>query len=375
MRGGGLGYARRLHGKLKDSTMKTQDSHSGVTVDGSQGEGGGQILRTSLSLSALTGRPVEITRIRAGRSRPGLQPQHLASVRAAAGLCAAALEGAEIGSGRLRFAPQAPPAPGAYHFAIGTAGATALVMQTVLLPLALAPGPSRVTVTGGTHVSHAPTADYLERVYLPTLARHGLAASCASPRAGFFPKGGGVVQAEIAGGSLPQPVTLTGRGSLHSLTALVVTSGLPPSVAERGIAAVRQGLGRSAVNLSVEAREAPSVGPGAAVFVVADCEGGWAGFSALGERGKRMEDVAEDACRAFREWWETGAACEEHLADQLVLPMALTPGESRWTTSRVTDHLRTVLQIVPQFLPVEAALTENPNGSGLVVLQVGAVRG
>ena len=354
--------------------MKTPDILSSVTIDGSHGEGGGQILRTSLSLSALMGRPVEIVRIRAGRSRPGLQPQHLASVKAAAGLCAAQLEGAEIGSVRLRFVPQAAPTPGAYHFAIGTAGATALVLQTVLPPLAFAPGASRVTITGGTHVSHAPTADYLERVYLPTLAKHGLAASVSSPRAGFFPKGGGDVQAEVMGGTVSQPVTRTERGSLLALTAFVVTSGLPPSVAERGIAAVRQEVGRLPVELIAEAREAPSAGAGAAVLLVAECEGGLAGFSAIGERGKRMETVAEEACRAFRAWWETGAACEEHLADQLVLPMALTAGESRWTTSQVTEHLRTVLWVVPQFLPVEAALTENADGSGLVVLQGGAVR-
>ncbi len=351
--------------------MKTPDSQSSVTIDGSHGEGGGQILRTSLSLSALTGRPVEIVKIRAGRSRPGLQPQHLASVRAAAGLCAAQSEGAEIGSVRLRFAPQAAPVPGAYHFAIGTAGATALVLQTVLMPLAFAPGTSRVTITGGTHVSHAPTADYLERVYLPTLARHGLAASCLSPNAGFYPKGGGVVQAEIAGNAAPLPVTLTERGDLRGLTALVVTSGLPPSVAERGIAAVRQGVGGLPVDLAVEARDVPSLGPGAAVLLVAECEGGLAGFSAIGERGKRMETVAEEACQAYRAWWETGAACEEHLADQLVLPMALTAGESRWTTSKVTEHLRTVLWVVPQFLPVEASLVENPDGAGLVTLQAG----
>ena len=349
--------------------MKKSDTHSSITIDGSHGEGGGQILRTSLSLSALTGRPVEIVRIRAGRSRPGLQPQHLASVRAAAGLCAAKLEGAEIGSVRLRFVPQAPPTPGAYHFAIGTAGAAPLVLQTVLLPLALAAAPSQATITGGTHVSHAPTADYVQRVYLPALAKHGLVASVMSPRAGFFPKGGGMVQAEIEGGSVFQPVTLTERGGLLRLTALVVTSGLPPTVAERGIAAVRQTLGRLPVELAVETRDASSVGPGAAVLLVADCEGGLAGFSAIGERGQRMETVAEEACFAFREWWETGAACEEHLADQLVLPMALTFGKSCWTTSRVTEHLRTVLWVVPQFLPVEVRLGDNPDGSGLVTIQ------
>lgn len=351
--------------------MKTAEAQAGVTIDGSHGEGGGQILRTSLSLSALTGKPVEIVKIRAGRSRPGLQAQHLASVKAAASLCAAFLEGAEIGSGRLLFAPQSAPTAGVYHFAIGTAGATALVMQTVLTPLAFAAGASRVTVTGGTHVSFAPTADYLEHVYLPTLARHGLRASLACPRAGFFPKGGGSVQAEVTGGAAPAPITTTERGDLLSLTALAVTSGLPPTVAERGIATVRQEVTRLPVKMAVEAREVPSVGPGASVLLVAECEGGLAGFSAVGERGKRMETVAEEACRDFRAWWETGAACEEHLADQLVLPMALTAGESRWTTSRVTEHLRTVLWVVPQFLPVEAALTENADGSGLVTLRAG----
>jgi len=314
---------------------------------------------------------VEIVRIRAGRARPGLQPQHLASVKAAASVCAAQSEGAEIGSGRLLFAPQAAPTAGVYHFAIGTAGATALVLQTVLTPLAFATGASRVTVTGGTHVSHAPTADYLERVYLPTLARHGLIASSASPRAGFFPKGGGAVQAEIAGGAAPAPVTLTERGDLIGLTALVVTAGLPPAVAERGAATMRQQIGRLPVELAVETREVSSVGPGASVLLVAECEGGFAGFSAIGERGKRMETVAEEACRDFQGWWETGAACEEHLADQLVLPMALTGGESRWTTSRVTEHLRTVLWVVPQFFPIEAALVEDPNGPGLVTLRAG----
>ena len=183
------------------------------------------------------------------------------------------------------------------------------------------------------------------------------------------------MSAEIAGGATPQPVMLTERGALLALTALIVTSGLPPTVAERGIAAVRQELARLPAEMSVETREAPSVGPGAAVLLVAEYEGGLAGFSAIGERGKRMETVAEEACQSFRVWWETGAACEEHLADQLVLPMALTVGESRWTTSRVTKHLRTVLWVVPQFLPVEASLAENPDGSGLVILRPGQARG
>ena len=348
--------------------MKQQSDTSTVTIDGSHGEGGGQTLRTSLSLSVLTGRPVEIARVRAGRGRPGLQPQHLAAVRAAAALCAVEVEGAEIGSQRLRFAPQSPPARGDYHFAIGTAGAAPLVLQTVLLPLALTDAPSRISVTGGTHVPHAPTADYLERVYLPMLSRQGLAASCVSPRAGFFPKGGGQIQVEVTPLAALQPVSLTERGVLRSLTALVRTAQLPAAVAERGGDAVRLELPHLSEKLHVETRAVSAAGPGAVILLVAECEGSLAGFSALGERGKRIEIVAQEACQAFRDWWESGAACEAHLSDQLVLPAALTPGESHWTTSHVTEHLRTILWVIPQFLPVAASLTENPDGSGNVVV-------
>lgn len=345
--------------------MKTRDA---VHIDGSQGEGGGQILRTSLSLSVLTERPVEFTRIRAGRSRPGLQPQHLAAVRAAAALCAANLEGDAVGSTRLLFTPQAPAAPGDYHFDIGTAGAATLVVQTVLLPLALAGADSRVTVRGGTHVPHAPTAEYLVHVYAALLGRQGLTALVESPRAGFFPKGGGTVQAGIASSAFLQTFDLAERGGLRSLTAHVVTAGLPAGVAERGAAAVGIGLSEWGGALQIAMRDAPSLGPGASVVVVAECENAVAGFSAIGERGKPMERVADEACAEFRAWWASGAACDEHGADQLVLPAALTPGTSRWTTSRVTEHLRTVLGVARQFLPAEASLEERPDGSGLVTL-------
>ena len=342
---------------------------TGVHIDGSQGEGGGQILRTSLSLSVLTGRPVEFTRIRAGRSRPGLQPQHLAAVRAAAALCAADLEGDAVGSTRLRFTPQTSAAPGNYHFDIGTAGATTLVVQTVLLPLAFTGAESRVTVRGGTHVPHAPTAEYLKHVYAPTLGFLGLTTDIVLPRAGFFPKGGGVVEAEIASAAFLHPVDLTERGALRSLTAHVVTANLPLSVAERGAATVRQSLGQWGDALRIETRDAPSLGPGASVVLVAECAGAISGFSAIGERGKPMERVADEACAEFQAWWASGAACDEHGADQWALPAALSSETSRWTTSRITEHLRTVLGVVRQFLPVEATLEERPDGSGVVTLR------
>ena len=343
-----------------------------VQIDGSHGEGGGQILRTSLSLSVLTGKPVTVARVRAGRSKPGLQPQHLMAVRAAAALCDADTEGAAVGSTHLVFTPKTPPRAGEYRFEIGTAGAAALVLQTVLLPLALAPGDSRVTVTGGTHVPHAPTAEYLERVYGTLLRRSGVEASVSSPDVGFYPKGGGVIQAAIEGRARLQPLDLTQRGELVSLTAVIVTANLRPDVAARGSSAVRRCLSGLPVELSVKTREVAAYSPGAAVIVLAESSGPatggplMAGFSAIGERGKPMEQVAEEACAEFSRWWETDAACEEHLADQLVLPLSLAAGESRWSVSQVTEHLRTVLRVVEQFLPVEAVLEEQADGSGSI---------
>jgi RNA 3'-terminal phosphate cyclase (ATP) len=338
-----------------------------LQIDGSHGEGGGQILRTSLSLSVLTGQPVEIVHIRAGRSKPGLKAQHLAAVQAAAAISAAQVEGAELGSQRLRFTPLCAAAPGEYHFAIGTAGAATLVAQTVLLPLALASGPSRVTIVGGTHVPFAPTAEYLEHVYLAGLRRRGLQVSLAMPTAGFFPRGGGKIILDIQPSAL-SPALIIERGMLHSITAHIAVSGLPPTVGERGAEAIRESLGKFKGILTTEIRDLPSPGQGGAVTLVAECESSPVGFSAIGERGKRIETVAAEACAAFEAWNASGATCDEHLADQLVLPFALTAGESRWSTSQVTDHLRSVLWLLPQFLPIKVNLLEHTARIGSVSL-------
>jgi RNA 3'-terminal phosphate cyclase (ATP) len=340
-----------------------------IRIDGSYGEGGGQILRTSVSLAAMTGQAVEIERIRAGRTRPGLQPQHLTAVRAAASLCDARLEGDAPGSGRLLFAPQSTPRPDRYDFSIGTAGATTLVTQTVLLPLARQGAGCHVTVSGGTHVPHAPAAEYLEAVYLPVLRSAGLDARFSYRQAGFYPRGGGEVAIEILPGTPLRPLDLTDRGKLRELTAFIVTATLPGHVGERGERAVEEYFRRVGRVASVERRDRASPGAGAAVVLVATCEGGIAGFTALGARGKPMEQVAEEACDAFMAWWKSDTACDEHLADQLVLPLALAAGESRWTTPSVTEHLRTVLWVTQQFLPIEFTLEETPEGPGTVTLR------
>jgi RNA 3'-terminal phosphate cyclase (ATP) len=339
-----------------------------VRIDGSYGEGGGQIIRTALSLSAMTGRPLEIENVRAGRSKPGLQRQHLTAVHAAAALCDAEVTGAAVGSTYFRFEPRGEPVPRPYRFEIGTAGAAPLVIQTTLLPLACAGTASSVTVVGGTHVPHAPPADYLESVYLPALRPVGLNAALSYPRAGFYPRGGGEIVLDVEPSGPLKALDLTGRGKLVSLTAYIVTAELPDHVSERGAAAVERfmkGIGRP---VTVVPRKLSSAGAGAAVVLAVECEGGFAGFSAIGEPGKPMERVAEEPCGEFLEWWKTGAACDEHLADQLVLPMALAKGESRWTTSEVTEHLRTVLWLTRQFLPIRYDLEERDDGTGTVTL-------
>jgi RNA 3'-terminal phosphate cyclase (ATP) len=328
-----------------------------VEIDGSFGEGGGQILRTSVSLAAVTGQPLRVANVRAKRSRPGLQPQHLAAVKAAATLCGAEVDGAEVGSTAFTFRPNHSVQPGEYRFDIGTAGAATLVLQTVIVPLALTLGESVVTVTGGTHNPMAPPVEYLEFVYLVALARAGLISEMDYSSAGFYPKGGGEVRVRFSALNGLKPLDLSVREASEP-KAVVLTAELPPAVAERG----RQTLRSFLPNLNIDVRSRPSRGPGAAVFG----HSGFGGFTALGERGKPIENVALECGSALEKWLAADAPVDEHLADQLVLPMALTPGTSRWRTIEVTEHLRTVAWLVTAFLPVATEIEELSDGTGIV---------
>jgi RNA 3'-terminal phosphate cyclase (ATP) len=336
-----------------------------VEIDGSYGEGGGQIIRTSVSLAAVTGRPVRVENVRAKRSKPGLQPQHLMAVTSAAQICGAELSGAEVGSTCFSFSPGAEVQPGRYFFDIGTAGSTAMVCQTLLLPLAIA-GEAEVVVKGGTYNPLAPPADYVEQVYLPALADLGVRAEFECVRAGYYPKGGGEVRLRTSKSHL-RPAQFTSRGNMESLVGNVVTSSLREHVAQRGVRQLEERMEEQRLESRILDR--PAVGAGAAVVLVCRCEGGFGGFTGLGERGKPMERVADDAADEFHAWWDSGAAVDEHLADQLVLPAALAGGESRWHVHRVTEHLRTVLWLVAQFLQVESAIEERSDGTALVRLR------
>ena len=352
-----------------------------VVIDGSYGEGGGQVLRSALTLAALTGQPTRIEHISAGRSRPGLRPQHLTAVRAAAAVCEARLEGDELGSQTVTFEPAGPPASGSYTFDVaavtrgGSAGSVALLVQTVLLPLALAKGDSRLTLRGGTHVPWAPPASYLEHVFLPLLARMGVGAHLDLMRWGFYPAGGGEIQVRVEGRAKSLcPIALTGRKELQRIWGTAVVMNLPAHIPQRMADRARNVLAGAGLRARVEPLRLRGAGPGAGIFLFAEYtawptgEAVAVGFTAYGRKGLPAERVAEDACEQLLLHHRSGAPADSHLADQLVLPMALADGESRVRTSQVSQHLLTNVWVVRRFLARNVRVEGEMGAPGTLVV-------
>jgi RNA 3'-terminal phosphate cyclase (ATP) len=311
-----------------------------IPLDGSQGEGGGQIVRTALALSAVTGQGFEITQIRARRAVPGLRPQHLAAVRAAALACGARVGGAFDGSPDLRFEP-GPVTPGDFRFEIGTAGAATLVLQTVLLPLATAGKASRVEVTGGTHVPASPSFHYLASHWRAVLSRLGVEMSLDLKRAGFYPPGGGEVGAEVRPWSRPASLSLETRGALVAVRGTSGSSRLTGDVAQRQRDAAQSMLWeRRRMEAAWEVVDVPASSPGSFLLLEAVFEQGRAAFGLLGQRGLRAEVVGDRTARTLLKFLDGEGAVDPHLADQLGLPLALSGGGGRVTTSEVTRTWR-----------------------------------
>lgn len=350
-----------------------------LLVDGSHGEGGGQVLRTSLTLAVLTGRPVCIERIRAGRKKPGLRPQHLTAVRAAAAVCGARLEGDALDSQTLIFIPGGPARPGEYAFDVaksaqrGSAGSVGLVLQTILLPLALADGESLLTLRGGTHVAWAPSVSYLERVFLPVLAQMGARVEIELTRWGFYPAGGGEMLVRIAGraGSL-SPVQLTERGELCQVWGTAAVTNLPAHIPQRMATRAHNLLAEAGLQARVEPRRFRGAGPGAGIFMFAEYAHATAGFTFYGRKGLPAERVAEMVCEELLTHHRSGAPTDPYLADQLILPMALADGESRLATSQVSHHLLTNVWVVRQFLARELIVEGEAGVPGALVVEGGA---
>jgi RNA 3'-terminal phosphate cyclase (ATP) len=339
-----------------------------IEIDGSHGEGGGQILRTALALSCITGKPFRLVNIRAGRPRPGLQPQHLAAVRAAAAASAARVAGEAKGSAELRFEPR-ETLGGDLDLAIGTAGAVTLVIQTVLPALLFAKRPSRVRVIGGTHVPWSPSWDYLTGIFLPALARIGADVSGTLRRAGFYPAGGGSVEVEVRPVAGLRSLVLLERGHLVSVTGTSGVGRLPLSIAERqrdaAATALRRALGAAAA-VEIATRSVPAAGPGTFVCLKGEWTLAAAGACALGARGKRAETVGEEAAGELLAHEATGAPVDPHLADQLVPYLALAGGRSEYKTSRVTRHLLTNLWAASHFLPLRYEVSAPEGAPGVV---------
>ena len=324
-----------------------------IELDGSRGEGGGQILRTALSLSMITGIPFAIERIRAGRKKPGLLRQHLTAVQAAAAVCGAQVEGATAGSLQLRFQP-GPIRGGDYAFAIGSAGSSTLVLQTVLPALWFADRPSTLRVSGGTHNPAAPPADFLIRCWQPLLQRMGVTLDIQLLRHGFYPAGGGEVLAATVPVTAWQPLHLEARGELRRTRAIGVVSGVPVDVAKREMQRAASSLGP----LDEELRVLPAnEGPGNVLMVVLEYPELTELFSACGERGLAGEAVADRAAREARLFRDSGAAVGEYLADQLLLPLALA-GQGSFTTPALSSHLETNCLVIEKFLPVRHVFAE-----------------
>jgi RNA 3'-terminal phosphate cyclase (ATP) len=317
-----------------------------IDIDGAEGEGGGQILRSSLSLSICTGQAFRIANIRANRDKPGLMRQHLTAVKAAMEICGASVDGAELGSRALVFRP-GKLRPGDYSFSIGTAGSCTLVLQTVLPPLLSAAAESRVRITGGTHNRAAPPFEFLQRSFLPLLARMGARVELDLVSHGFYPRGGGEILARITPAATLGSLQLLTRGAFVRGVAEACVAGLPGHIAQRELDVVGKTLGWPPEQLHLRALP-NDLGPGNALTVTVEHEHVTEVFTGIGEKGVRAEEVANQVTLEAATYLSSVAPVGEHLADQLLLPLALGGGGVFLATT-ASSHLRSNAQVVRRF--------------------------
>jgi RNA 3'-terminal phosphate cyclase (ATP) len=325
-----------------------------VVVDGSHGEGGGQMLRSSLSLSLWTGRPFRMIHVRSRRQPPGLRPQHLMALKAAAVVGRADISGAEVGSRELTFAPR-ELCPGRYRFSIGTAGNALLVLQALLPPLLVAPAPSTLTVEGGTYNPFAPPYDFIARTFLPIVSRLGPACRIAMERPGFYPRGGGLVTLHVEPCRALAPLDLVRRGEM-AWRARAMVGRLPLSIAERELSVLAERLGIEPKDRHADYFE-NAVSPGNVALVEAESEELTLVFTAIGSRGVPAESVAGRVAEEALRYRESEGAADEHLADQLLLPLAMA-GRGRYTATILSRHATTNMEVIRGFLDTRFRVRE-----------------
>jgi RNA 3'-terminal phosphate cyclase (ATP) len=333
-----------------------------ITIDGSEGEGGGQVLRNALALALVTGQPFRITNIRGRRAKPGLMRQHLTAVEAACAIGNAECDGVAIGSGEIAFRPGAIRA-GDYRFAVGTAGSTGLVLQTILMPLLAADGPSRLVLEGGTHAMMAPPFDFIARVFLPILNRMGPRVAARLIRHGYFPRGGGRIEVDIDPAPLAR-IDCLDRGALRRVSATAMIAGLPFEIAEREIETARKLLDWSDEAFSV--RQLPEeMGPGNVLLLEAEFEQTAEIVTGFGKLGVSAELLAKTAAQRMAGFLACPAFAGPYLADQLLLPFALAGGGA-FTTVKPSQHARTAADVIALFTGMRFGFAQQPDGTHLV---------
>ena len=318
-----------------------------ITIDGSAGEGGGQVLRSSLALSILTGQDLRIIKIRANRRRGGLLRQHLTGLRAAAAISGAEVVGDQLKSAEVTFRPGAVR-PGEYSFAIGTAGSANLVLQTILPALMLADGTSLLTLEGGTHNDKSPPFHYLRDAFLPQLGKLGPKVELQLDRWGFYPAGGGEISAEISPSKSIGVLDLNERGALLGIDATAVVSALPAKIGRRELRTLGETLDCAGEIIEVE----DARGPGNVLMVTVRHENVTEVFTGFGEKGVTAEHVARRVAAEVNDYLDSGVPVGEHLADQLLIPMALA-GAGSFVTSEPSLHTTTNIEVIQQFVGVQ----------------------
>jgi RNA 3'-terminal phosphate cyclase (ATP) len=343
-----------------------------IEIDGSYGEGGGQIVRTALALSCLFQKPFRIFNIRKNRRKPGLMPQHLTCVKAAQCVTAAEVKGNYPGSAEFFFSPGKVQA-GSFSFDIGTAGSTSLVLQTLIPALAFSGNKTRVSLTGGTHVPFSPSFYFLSEVFLRFLEQIGIRIHLSISSYGFYPRGGGRIQADIFPAEKITPLLKNGRGNVLGLTGHSGVGNLPFAIAERQRTALLKRLSREVGELKtapeIELMEVPTPGKGTFIDFAASCEHSIAGFTGLGEIGKKAETVGEEAASEFIRYYRTGAALDSHMADQIVLYLSLCSEESSFSASVISSHLITNLWAIGLFHDIRYSLEGKTGEKGRIKLK------
>ncbi len=340
-----------------------------LEIDGSSGEGGGQVLRTALSLSMITQRPFRIRGIRARRARPGLLRQHLTAVEACTAICGASVTGASLGSLELSFHPGRAE-HGERRFAIGTAGSAGLVLQTAALGLLRTPGESQITVEGGTENPAAPPSDFLVHVWTPAVRKLGIDVHLEIERRGYYPAGGGRIAFAMRVPERLTPFSLLERGAAVERRAIARVSALAENIGHREVHTLRGALGLSRDEIQVIEERNPR-GPGNVLSLIWRCEHATEVFTAFGAPGKSAESVAGELSAEAARWDAANVPVGEHFADQCILLLALAGG-GELRTIRPSLHTRTQLELIPRFLPVRFDLKEE--GSDIVRISIIDVR-